>query len=124
MTDIAVIINNRAKNAHRMEDYLSELRIHDIDYQLYETGPQQLENNIQHCCSKYPLLLIGGGDGTVRSAAQWCSNTSVILGVLPLGTMNHFSKELNLPSTTEELIAAIVEKTTTTIDVAVYSGAK
>ncbi|HDO8003142.1 diacylglycerol kinase family protein [Legionella pneumophila serogroup 1] len=122
MTDIAVIINNRAKNAHRMEDYLSKLRAHDIDYQLYKADPQQLEKNIQHCCSKYPLLLIGGGDGTVRSAAQWCSNTSVILGVLPLGTMNHFSKELNLPSTTEELIAAIVEKTTTTIDVAEVNG--
>ncbi|HEL9682618.1 TPA: NAD(+)/NADH kinase, partial [Legionella pneumophila] len=122
MTDIAVIINNRAKNAHRMEDYLSELRAHGIDYQLYKADPQQLEKNIQHCCSKYSLLLIGGGDGTVRSAAQWCSNTSVILGVLPLGTMNHFSKELNLPSTTEELIAAIVEKTTTTIDVAEVNG--
>ncbi|HAT7769308.1 TPA: diacylglycerol kinase [Legionella pneumophila] len=122
MTDIAVIINNRAKNAHRMEDYLSELRAHDIDYQLCEADPQQLENYIQDCCSKYPLLLIGGGDGTVRSAAQWCTNTSVVLGVLPLGTMNHFSKELNLPSTTEELITAIQEKITTTIDVAEVNG--
>ncbi|HFC9153654.1 TPA: acylglycerol kinase family protein [Legionella pneumophila] len=85
-------------------------------YQLCEADPQQLENYIQDCCSKYPLLLIGGGDGTVRSAAQWCTNTSVVLGVLPLGTMNHFSKELNLPSTTEELITAIQEKITTTID--------
>ncbi|MDF1929479.1 hypothetical protein PGH45_04585 [Legionella pneumophila] len=59
MTDIAVIINNRAKNAHRMEDYLSELRAHGIDYQLYKADPQQLEKNIQHCCSKYSLLLIG-----------------------------------------------------------------
>lgn len=30
MMDLAVIIDNQAKNAHQMESYLSELRAHDI----------------------------------------------------------------------------------------------
>lgn len=122
MAKIAVIINNKAKNAPQMERYLSALSAHHVNYQLYETTPQQLEKNIQYCYTQYPILLVGGGDGTVRSAAQWCVNTSTILGIIPLGTMNHFVKELNLPLTTEELITAIQEKTTIQIDVAKVNG--
>jgi diacylglycerol kinase family enzyme len=43
-------------------------------------------------------VVIGGGDGSVRTAASVLGGTSVPLGVLPLGTLNHFAKDLAIPS--------------------------
>jgi diacylglycerol kinase family enzyme len=49
-------------------------------------------------------VLAGGGDGTIRSVARVLAGTEIPLGVLPLGTFNHFAKELGLPL---DLAAAI-----------------
>ena len=50
------------------------------------------------------LIIAGGGDGTVNAVASAVAGTDTILGVLPLGTLNHFSKDLGIPM---ELKAAI-----------------
>src|SRR6187402_314519 len=56
----------------------------------------------------YPdAVIVGGGDGTVRSAASALAGTGVTLGVLPLGTLNHFAKDLGVPAGIEEAIVAL-----------------
>src|SRR6266481_2247905 len=40
------------------------------------------------------LLVVGGGDGTVSAAASALMDTNTLLGILPLGTLNHFSRDL------------------------------
>lgn len=42
-------------------------------------------------------VVVGGGDGTVSSVAAVARETQTPLGVLPLGTLNHFAKDLGLP---------------------------
>ncbi|WP_373063610.1 diacylglycerol kinase family protein [Gemmatimonas sp.] len=51
------------------------------------------------------MLVAGGGDGTINAVASAVVGTSVILGVLPLGTLNHFATDLRIPTT----MAAAVE---------------
>ena len=42
-------------------------------------------------------LVAGGGDGTVSAVASVLSGTPTPLGVLPLGTLNHFAKHAGIP---------------------------
>jgi len=44
-----------------------------------------------------PLVVVGGGDGTIGAAASALVHTSSALAVLPLGTRNHFARQLGLP---------------------------
>lgn len=44
-----------------------------------------------------PRLVIGGGDGTVASAAQAVAQHGGELALLPLGTRNHFARQLGIP---------------------------
>ena len=44
-----------------------------------------------------PLLIVGGGDGTISAAASALAGTETKLGVLPFGTLNHFARDLGIP---------------------------
>lgn len=122
MDSLGIVINSKAKNAASLTTYLDALSKSGIDYTLYKSNPSKLDSTIKCCIKNHSVFLIGGGDGTIRSAAQHCANTNTLLGVLPLGTMNHFAKELDLPSNADELVQAIIKKKIVTIDIAQVNG--
>ncbi len=47
-------------------------------------------------------ILIGGGDGTIKLVAEAVENQDVLLGILPAGSANGLSVDLNLPKSIEE----------------------
>jgi diacylglycerol kinase family enzyme len=44
-----------------------------------------------------PVVVVGGGDGTQGSAAARLADTDSALGILPLGTLNHLARQLEIP---------------------------
>ena len=68
-------------------------------------------------------IVVGGGDGTVRTVAGVLAGTGIPLGVLPLGTLNHFAKDLGIPQELEAAAAVIATGATRAIDVAEVNGA-
>src|SRR5258708_26657666 len=48
------------------------------------------------------LVVVGGGDGTISAAASALVGTETRLAVLPLGTLNHFSRDLGIPTKLDE----------------------
>jgi diacylglycerol kinase family enzyme len=68
------------------------------------------------------IIVAGGGDGTISSVAAAVAGSSKILGVLPLGTLNHFAKDLGIPTDPEGAVRTIVERNVTTVDVAEVNG--
>jgi diacylglycerol kinase family enzyme len=49
-----------------------------------------------------PLLIVGGGDGTISAAASALVGTNTKLGILALGTLNHFARDLGIPADLDE----------------------
>jgi diacylglycerol kinase family enzyme len=53
------------------------------------------------------IVVAAGGDGTVSRVAAGLLATPAILGVLPLGTLNHFARDLEIPFDLEKAVATI-----------------
>ena len=64
------------------------------------------------------LLVVGGGDGTISAAASTLVGTEAVLGILPLGTLNHFARDLGIPAKLEEAARLIAERSERRVDVA------
>jgi len=65
------------------------------------------------------VVLVCGGDGTVRAGAQALAGTDVVLAVVPAGTANLFATGLSLPTDPEAIVAAIIGGARRTIDTGV-----
>src|SRR5262249_39576575 len=52
-------------------------------------------------------VIAGGGDGSIRAVASVLAGTRVPLGIIPLGTFNHFAKDLGLPLDLESAVETI-----------------
>jgi YegS/Rv2252/BmrU family lipid kinase len=51
----------------------------------------------RQAASRHDVLVAAGGDGTVSAIAAVAVATGAPLGVLPMGTLNHFAKDVGLP---------------------------
>ena len=51
----------------------------------------------QAAAGKEETIVAAGGDGTVSTVAAQLAGSAKTLGVLPLGTLNHFAKDLRIP---------------------------
>lgn len=67
-------------------------------------------------------VIIGGGDGSVRIAASVLAETSVPLGIVPLGTRNHFAKDLGIPLQLDAAAAVIASGRIRAVDLAEVNG--
>jgi diacylglycerol kinase family enzyme len=65
-----------------------------------------------------PVLIVGGGDGSISAAAGALAGSNTVLGVLPLGTLNHFAKDLGIPLDLGAAALAIAQGREQRIDVA------
>jgi YegS/Rv2252/BmrU family lipid kinase len=64
------------------------------------------------------LFIAAGGDGTVNHVIQPLVNTDARLGVLPLGTYNHFARDLAIPLDWNEALSVILDGSTRHVDAA------
>jgi diacylglycerol kinase family enzyme len=67
-------------------------------------------------------IVVGGGDGTVSVAAGLLADTDIALGVLPLGTLNHFAKDAGIPADVDGAVAVIAKGHIRQIDIAEVNG--
>ncbi|HEX7831426.1 MAG TPA: diacylglycerol kinase family protein [Thermoanaerobaculia bacterium] len=64
------------------------------------------------------LFIAAGGDGTVHHVLQPLVNSEATLGVIPLGTYNHFAKDAGIPLDPQEALEVALNGTTREVDTA------
>jgi diacylglycerol kinase family enzyme len=86
--------------------------------------PQRMTDTARRAAASgaYDAVIAGGGDGTVSAVASALVGSNVALGVLPLGTLNHFAKNLGMPLALDEACAAVARATVRAIDVGEVNG--
>ena len=67
-------------------------------------------------------IIAGGGDGTINAVASVLVDTDRTLGVLPLGTLNHFAKDLNVPLDVEAAARVCLNGREASVDVGEVNG--
>ena len=67
-------------------------------------------------------VVAGGGDGTISAVASTLVGTDKALGVLPLGTLNHFAKDLRIPLEVTEAARVVCEGRVAPVDVGEVNG--
>ena len=70
----------------------------------------------------YEMIVAGGGDGTISLVASALIDSGKVLGVLPLGTLNHFAKDLKIPTDFEEAAQNLVSGSLVQVDVGEVNG--
>lgn len=75
-----------------------------FDLEVYETTGKHDQRGIQKLYNQYlpERIIVAGGDGTIKMVAEAMEQYDVIIGILPAGSANGLSVDLNLPTTIEE----------------------
>jgi diacylglycerol kinase family enzyme len=67
-------------------------------------------------------LVAAGGDGTISAVASVLAGTGVALAVLPLGTLNHFARDLGIPADLEAAARVALGANVREVDVGEVNG--
>ena len=67
--------------------------------------------------NKANIVVACGGDGTINEIGQSLVKTSVLLGIIPLGSGNGFARHFNIPRNINHALDIIFENFSTIIDV-------
>ena len=89
---------------------------------LAKDGAEIVEFAKRAAASNAEIVCAGGGDGTISAVAQEIVKTDKTLGVLPLGTLNNFSRDLQIPQNIAEAVKIIAENNKNKIDVGEVNG--
>jgi diacylglycerol kinase (ATP) len=85
--------------------------------------PTRLHHTLTEVLALDPdLLVFGGGDGSLTTAAGRLAHRDTALGVLPLGTTNNFARSLGLPLDLPGAIATLAGGKVADVDLARAGG--
>ena len=71
---------------------------------------------------RFDVVVVGGGDGSISSAASVLAGSDIPLGILPLGTLNHFARDLGLPLDLQDAVRVIASGRVCPVDVGEVNG--
>jgi diacylglycerol kinase family enzyme len=126
---VAVVLNASAGPAGGSDgrDTLSRVREaferSGLPAEIVAVGPEGLLAAAQRAVdSEAKVVVIGGGDGTLSSGASALVGGSKPLGILPLGTLNHFAKDVGIPLDLGAAVEVIRDGHVSVVDVGEVNG--
>ena len=122
LTPVKIIVSASAGSGNsdageRLVQIFQEQQV-AVDMSLAESGAELTDLARDAVRGPYKTIVAAGGDGTVNSVATEVVDSGKTLGVLPLGTLNHFARDLGIPFELDDAVRTIIEGHTVEVDVA------
>lgn len=102
------LYNERSGSSPAKSKISEAFKKHDIAVEYCDIRLNKKEIKARLDSKKYTCLFVAGGDGTVRLGAELAIGSNVPLGILPVGTLNHFAKDAGIPTELDEAVDVIV----------------
>jgi YegS/Rv2252/BmrU family lipid kinase len=124
---VTVIVNGGAGHGHddkAADDLRTKLKDAGLDAELVlaRDGEEMIATARRALEQGAQLVVAGGGDGTINAVASVMLGTGVPFGVLPLGTLNHFAKDLGIPLDLDEAVKNLATGQPRQVDVGEVNG--
>ena len=84
--------------------------------------PQEMEVTVKRAIAAAPMVIVGGGDGSLSSNVDWFVGTDTVFAILPLGTANSFAKTLGIGDDLDSAVNAIANGRRRRIDLGRING--
>ncbi|MDP9263488.1 MAG: sphingosine kinase [Acidobacteriota bacterium] len=68
------------------------------------------------------MVIAGGGDGTINAIASEVAGTGIVLGILPLGTRNHFARDMGVTDKVDAAVRNLSRGVVREVDAAEVNG--
>jgi diacylglycerol kinase family enzyme len=107
-----------------IEDIQNTCEAHGMACEIYRTTGQRDKDIVQEKihAKKYDAVYAVGGDGTVSLVGSLLINSETPLGIIPLGSGNGLSKDLDIPQDTEEALELLHDHVVRNIDTITLNG--
>ncbi|MET0319964.1 MAG: diacylglycerol kinase family protein [Duganella sp.] len=128
MLNSIVVIVNASAGLGYCGDWSASLaekfRAHGVepDIVLAKSGDEMIARARRAVADRVNIVVAGGGDGTINAVASQLVDTDTHLGVLALGTLNHFAKDMHIPLDLDEAVANAVTGKPRRVDVGEVNG--
>jgi YegS/Rv2252/BmrU family lipid kinase len=123
MDQAVCVIVNPSAHSDGAAQVTSDLNRHfaaagiQVEIKLAKPGEQMTLEMEAAIARKPTTIVVGGGDGTLSAAATLLIDSEIALGILPLGTLNHFARDLHIPLDIEQAVATIAAAHCARVDV-------
>jgi diacylglycerol kinase (ATP) len=115
--------NSRMGSNAEIDDGLILLR--QAGFSLIEQISNSAEQTallIERYKNEIDLVILGGGDGTISSAAEVLYRYNLAFAIIPLGTANDLARSLNIPNNVAGAFQLIASNQRSRIDLGVVNG--
>jgi diacylglycerol kinase family enzyme len=120
---VTIIVNEASGSAvARLSELEAAVSRARLDARLVRARGAEILDQANEAAAAGGVLVAAGGDGTVSSVASVAVRRDVTLGVIPLGTLNHFARDCGIPLDIDNAVAAIRSGCTRSIPVGEVNG--
>ncbi len=126
--EIFLFVINPIAGGNDKSDLIEKVKLYAEDRNItlvyYETTGEGDEKAIKELVDKYKpqRILVAGGDGTIKMVAEATLNQDVVIAVLPAGSANGLSVDLNLPDTVEANLEVAFKGVVKPMDIVTING--
>ena len=120
-----LILNAKSRSGTAAFERAVQL-LEEAGVELVEThavkDPKRMKEAVKAAVRKAPMVIVGGGDGTLSTAIDFFKDSKTVFAILPLGTANSFARALGLPLSLGEAVDVIATGVWRSIDLGCIDG--